>query len=724
MLIVSTVGPGVVPYFTDGRHPGRWSAGATRLFGLDGPVAATALRSVLEGCDPATGAYLPRVRPHRRRGGWDLVFGAPKSVSLLCASSGLALSRSVTEAHSAAVGGVVRFAEARLALQRSGPDGRPRRAEGLVAAAFDHRVNAATEPHLHTHVLVANLSRADGQWGPVGGDMWFVGRAALAALYQLELRHQLSRRGWALDWRLRPDGLADLADVPRAAVRAASTQSRMAVAGGRYAARQAARPQPWQERVAAAAGPGGGAAGPLDLTGRRATSEPPAPVLDDPALERAVAIRLAGRRSDFRAEDVIVALAACHAGGVAAEDAARWADDFCGRSRPVPSPTAGRRWTTEAARRSDNEVRRLLEGRAGDPLPASAVEELTAGRDDGAGEVVRSLTTSSAGVHFLASPAGRTDLLAQAEVLLTCREAWEQAGRRVAVVSPGPEAARRWQVLAGLVPYHPGDRVDVLVVDQADRRTSADLARLARGCGARLIFVEGGTLPRLTNPASHGLVGVGDDAGRLVCPPPRPWGPAPASGDLPGEGVAVGRAAAGQLLARCQASGMAPLLVGLGLEEVRELNRAARAMRIRAGAAGLGTDPGGLGTRPGGLGTEASRFVPGDRVVVLGRRVGLPGYGVFGTVSEVTSPAERRRSGLDIAWDDGTRTRTDDHRAIAAVGFGYAVTTAVAARTTGPVMVLGPASALGRGRDRALAETGLRPDRPGRERAAGLRPDG
>lgn len=690
MLIVTSVSRHVVPYFTDGRHPGRWSGAAAELLGLRGPVAPADLRAALEGCDPATGEYLPRRRPHRRRAGWDLVFGAPKSISMLGASHGGESGRSVSEAHAEAVAGVVGFIEDRLTVARTGADGKRLRAEGLLAAAFDHTTNAAGEPHLHTHLLVANLSRAGGEWGAVRGTEWFVGRAALASLYQLELRHQLHRRGWQLDWRLRPDGLADLADVPRTAVRAASSQSRVAASAGRFAARRSADRPPWEPRVTQAG---------YEATQRVSPPRASTSSLDDPALARAVTIRLAERRSDFRSADVIVALAGCHPGGASARHAADWADRFCARSHRVPSPTEAPRWTTEAARRSDDQLRRQLGSRSCPPVADRLVEEARSARaalGEPAWDVVRALTTSAAGAHFLYAEAGRTDLLAQAEVLLACREMWERSGRRVAVSSPTAEAARRWQVLAGLVPYRPGDRPDVLVVDQADRRTSAELARLARQSGASLVFVEGGTLPRLTNPASHGLRDMAAQMGRHVCPPHRPWAASerPAvnhDGGGAGGGARVGRAAAADLLSRWQGAGDGPLLVALGLEEVRELNRAARAMRLEAHSPGLQA---------------------GDRVVVLGRRAGLPGYGVFGTVTSAPAAGSGRRAGVGIAWDDGGRTRTADAWLLGAVGYGYAVTPAVAARTRRPLMVLGPASSLGRGRERVVAETGPGLDRP------------
>lgn len=700
MLVVNGIGPGVVPYFLDGRHPGRWTGSASRLLGVGGPVDAVRLRRLLQGRDPASGRFLPDFRPHRRRGGWDLVFAAPKSVSLLHTSSAAERSAGILAAHVAAVEGVVRLVEERLQLRRQGPDGTALRAEGLLGAAFDHELNAASEPHLHTHVLVANLSCSGGVWGSVWGGEWFVGRSALAALYQLELRDQLERSGWRLEWRLRPDGLADLAEIPRAAVRAASTQSRLAAAAGRFPARAGAEPQPWRARVAAAAPDGGVAAGGPERSGDAEPGRGPAgrgPAnLDDPALARAVTVRLTVRRSDFRVADVVVALAACHARGAGAAQSWEWAQRFCAANRPVPSPTTGRRWTTEAARQADERLSALLDERrerAARPVDPAVVDHVTAraGLTSEVTEQVRALTAGPAEVHFLGAEAGRTALLGQAEVLAACRDVWARAGKRVAVTSPTADGALRWRVLAGLAAHRPGERPDVLVVDRADRMTTSELTRLAAGTGARLIFVEGGTLPRLTNPASHGLVDALERAARQFCPPPAEWTPArPGEPPVGPEGL-VGRAAAAALLAGWYDRTDGPLLVGLGLEEVGALNRAV------------------LG-RPAGRPDGPRSFEAGDRVVVLRGRPGLPPYATFGTVTwsrDAGGRPTRARQEVRIAWADGSSTTTADRRVLAAVGFGYAATPWLAARTSGPLMVLGPADALGRARDRVVDDVTL-----------------
>ena len=179
------------------------------------------------------------------------MFAAPKSVSILASRSDHGAD--YVEAHSAAVSSVLRHIEMRLLTVRaSTAPGGQMAAQGAIAAAFAHRINAAAEPHLHTHILLANLGRGhDGRWRAVSGSQWKVARSALEALYQLELRYQIATAGLGNQWRLRSDGFADVALVPRAAVRAASAQSRAVATAGWFKARMDARPRAWKELVAA-----------------------------------------------------------------------------------------------------------------------------------------------------------------------------------------------------------------------------------------------------------------------------------------------------------------------------------------------------------------------------------------------------------------------------------------------------------------------------------------
>jgi conjugative relaxase-like TrwC/TraI family protein len=712
-LVVRPIQDGVVSYYLDGRDAGRWTGRGAGLLGLGGPVVRSELTAVLQGRHPRHGGYLPERRPARRRAGWDLIFAAPKSLSLLAATQPDEAG-SIAEAHRRAVDEAVGHLERRhLSVRRRGAAHGRVPSLGGIAAAFDHRMNAASEPHLHSHLLLANLAQlSDGTWGAISSG-WWVSRQALSAIYQLGLRHHLEAAGWRLDWRLRPDGLADLASVPRAAVRATSSQRKATLALGRFESRRRAAPQPWRARAAEA---GFGTAGPPPWRRPPGPSFPDrespdreSPGLESPGLASAVAARLASTRSEFRETDVIVALASCHPGGATGAEAEAWTAGFCSRAvaidegvpgvaidEGVPGPS--RRWTTPLALRADEKVighSRIRASRAPTEAYEQALRQVDArhGLSPERAGALRRLMAGERTIEVISCLPRQSGLLAAAALVDACRSGWEATGQRASISARTPEDAERWRTLTGLAAYRAGDRSDVVLIDQADRRPAPELLALLSaiaGRGARAVLVEGGTLPRLVDPRSRAITVLGDALGRLAPGAAPSW--LPLAADQPGllldatgaPRPATGTEAAAALLRwwvdHQDTAGERPLLVGLGVDEAAGLNRSARALLVRRG------DVGGPDCEARGRTYQA-----GDRLVLYGRAgPGSPGPGgTTGTVMEV----DTRRSRALVAWDRGGPASVLGRSALARAGYGYAATPGMAARMSdhrhGPVVLLG-----------------------------------
>ena len=120
---------------------------------------------MLSGRHPENGRPLV-VRPGTVAG-YDLTFAAPKSVSVLLALAGPDAVAAVEAAHDVAVDRALGYVDRRaMAVRRGDADERvvvP--TDGAIGAAFTHRVSRALDPHLHTHVVVANVARGpDGRW--------------------------------------------------------------------------------------------------------------------------------------------------------------------------------------------------------------------------------------------------------------------------------------------------------------------------------------------------------------------------------------------------------------------------------------------------------------------------------------------------------------------------------------------------------------------------------
>ncbi len=734
MLVVTPVDSTAASYYFRGQGGGRWVGQGTVALGLEGGVAHRDLIRLLRGCHPGSGSFLAARKPVRRRAGWDLTLAAPKSLSLLAASA-TADRDAIAAAHQAAVTEVVDDLEQRLlTVRKAASPGGWALTAGAVAACFDHSSNGSGEPHLHSHLLLCNLGRDEqGTWSALS-HTWWTRRQALGAVYQLGLRHHLRSGGLELDWRLHADGLGDLVGVPRAAVRSASGRSRAAAldraafqseagsgrasgirSGATIQSRLSAPSQPaqpWQDR-ARAAGFGPAAADALVAAGRvgpnKSNSEPGQPHLEAD-MERAVTVWLARRRSSFRHEDVLVALAACAPGGLAARQAERWAERFCGAAIPLDTldtrPTASRRWTTPMAQAADRRLielvdRRIPMERGRHARERGGLPEVGSSRSPRSWTEVRpaapQLLSGPGSVHILGAPPGWSNLLAHAAVLELAASAWRAAGLRVAVATSSRQAEIRWRTLTGIAPHRPGMGADVLVVDHSDRRSTAELLALLTSLKptGSAVLVEGGTFPRVSWMHSDGLAWLGDSRGRVDPGPAPVWGEplmtprVEARRDPKPTAYPTAADAAGVLLADWAASGSqheTATLVGMGYPEVDGLNRAARALLARRGDL---TGP--------ELSCGGRVFQAGEQVVALRRLSGdLP----RGCPLEVVAVGARQ-SGL-IVSRQGIRL-TVDRRAASHLGYRYAVTPGLATHLATPLLVLGPPSALGPQQGRVMA---------------------
>jgi conjugative relaxase-like TrwC/TraI family protein len=99
--------------------------------------------------------------------GFDLTFSVPKSVSAVWAVADAHTLELIAAAHHAAVADALAWAEREVFATRLGHGGAVQvGVRGVVAAGFDHYDSRANDPHLHTHVVVANRVQAegDGKW--------------------------------------------------------------------------------------------------------------------------------------------------------------------------------------------------------------------------------------------------------------------------------------------------------------------------------------------------------------------------------------------------------------------------------------------------------------------------------------------------------------------------------------------------------------------------------
>ena len=269
-----SVAAGLDDYYAGrGESPGVWIGRGARALELEGVVHEGELGRLIRGLHPHTEKQLRARRQAKARvitieridpltderrietkklapvAGFDLVFSPPKSVSLLHALGDEETRRAVNEAHLTAWQAALGYLEDEACVTRRGAQGVHREhAAGFVAAAYQHRTSRAQDPHLHTHVIVANMAQSpsDGKWRTLDGEPILKSyRLAAGYLYQAQLRAELTRT-LGVEWEEPRKGMAELSHVPRAVIREFSTPpgtGRRGLAGGDggyYAAQLAA----------------------------------------------------------------------------------------------------------------------------------------------------------------------------------------------------------------------------------------------------------------------------------------------------------------------------------------------------------------------------------------------------------------------------------------------------------------------------------------------------
>jgi conjugative relaxase-like TrwC/TraI family protein len=232
VLCIAKVRPGGHTYYlevveTGAESPGQWLGERTERLGLRGVLGPSELEAVLTGADPFSGNRIGRSHDRVKVAGFDLTFCAPKSVSLLHALGEPDVAAEVRSGHETAVCEAFSYVERRsLAVRRgSGQERAVLAVDAVAAGGFVHRISRALDPHLHTHVVLANLGRSeDGTWSALDGRGVYAHAATTSALYHAQLRHELTER-LGVAWEPLNRGRADIAGIGREVRRAFSQRA-------------------------------------------------------------------------------------------------------------------------------------------------------------------------------------------------------------------------------------------------------------------------------------------------------------------------------------------------------------------------------------------------------------------------------------------------------------------------------------------------------------------
>lgn len=159
---------------------------------LRGKAGAVHFRSE-HGRSPASKEELGRFIKEQEGGkqrnavaGYDLVFSAPKSVSVLWGLGDDGVRKLVEQAHVQALTETLEWLEQKAAMTRTGTNGIAQEdiAGGLIATRFRHYSNRLGQAMLHDHLVVSNkVQGRDGKWRALDGQLLFMQGVAASELY-------------------------------------------------------------------------------------------------------------------------------------------------------------------------------------------------------------------------------------------------------------------------------------------------------------------------------------------------------------------------------------------------------------------------------------------------------------------------------------------------------------------------------------------------------------
>jgi conjugative relaxase-like TrwC/TraI family protein len=544
MLSIGKLGKGQERYYLDkvaegaedyysgeGEVAGEWLGDAAKDLGLSGEVKPAQLEAMLTGRNPTDGDPLVGMRGVPSSGsvpGFDLTFSAPKSVSLLWGLGGPVAALEVKAAHREAIGAALSYLQREACWTRRGAGGSEfLKGNGYLAAGYVHRSSRNGDPQLHTHVLIANATKAEGRWTRLYHPAIYDHAKTASYIYEAHLRHELTRR-LGVQWQPTRKGIAEIAGFADEHLRTFSTRRAeiLEAAGADASARSmqvatlATRKTKerdvghgellarWRSRAEEIGLDSGAIAHTFDAEAALRIGDAEALTLSEARLGRAVT----ASASHFDRREAIQAVADALPEGAPGAEVERLADAFLASDTVIqiaegakaPRYTTRRIWELEReALAAAERMRTQGPDPAGELIAARVIAARPSLKDDQR-EMIRRLLTSPEGVAVVIGEAGTGKTFA----IVAAAEGWAQAGTPLRAAAPTWRAANVMRAeglpassIASLLlqldraEHEGGEGLvhgSVLLIDEAGMVDSATLARLishAERAQAKLVVV-------------------------------------------------------------------------------------------------------------------------------------------------------------------------------------------------------------------------------------------
>ena len=186
-------------YTRDSAGHRAWVGKGAAELGLT-DVTPEAFQAILEGKDPEGNVLVQAASNGVHRPGWDFTFSPAKSVSVVWAFGSTEQQVAIAAAHNAAIDSTLKYIEDNLIQARVTNKGITSKMNtgNIIAARFDHFTTRELDPDLHTHVVIADITKCpDGKYRAVANEKVFA-RELVTAFYNNELAFELKERGFGV----------------------------------------------------------------------------------------------------------------------------------------------------------------------------------------------------------------------------------------------------------------------------------------------------------------------------------------------------------------------------------------------------------------------------------------------------------------------------------------------------------------------------------------------
>ena len=203
-------------YYTKGADEhSEWGGRIATELGLEGEVDPAVFKELLAG--KVGDQQLGRRRKDgniQHHPGWDFAVNAPKSVSIMALVAG---DDRIIEAHEQAVGVALTYLEEHATMRHRVDGEVTEKTTGrLIWARFTEHSSRELDPHLHTHVVVMNITdeRDGAKKVSLETRAMFAEQMAAGQVYRNELAHLLRERGYDVEFDPRR-GLFEIMGIPK-----------------------------------------------------------------------------------------------------------------------------------------------------------------------------------------------------------------------------------------------------------------------------------------------------------------------------------------------------------------------------------------------------------------------------------------------------------------------------------------------------------------------------